>query len=115
MPTKPANLFYTARDGVYTSFLPGKEPATALHNFVETYLSWFDEGGAADFMLLDTFLSDAMSLHLLSKVVHQLKSRGGSLKVLLAAPDSAFACARGDAIDQDPTRELQIGLRNLRT
>lgn len=115
MPAKPNHLFYAARDGVYTSFLPGKEPATALHSFVETYLSWSDEGGPADFRLLDTFLSDAVSLHLLSKVVHQLKSRGGKLRVLLAAPDSAFACARGQAIGQDPTKELLTGVANLRT
>ena len=115
MPAKPSNLFYAARDGVYTSFLPRNEPATALHNFVETYLSWSDEGGLADYRMLDTFLSDAISLHLLSKVVHQLKSRGGTLRVLLAAPDSAFACARGDAIAQDPMKELRTGVSNLRT
>jgi len=112
---KPSHLSYTAKDGVYTSFLPGKEQAQALHRFVEDHLSWYDEGGPVDYRLLDTFLSDAISLPILSRVVAQLKSRGGKLQVLLVSPDSAFGCARAEAIGvENPKDELFTGVSALR-
>ncbi len=156
-PERPDHLFYRAKDGLYSMYLPALRPGDEavdeasleddnaesfaslaspkaakgksgpkseqddrsarrpLHEFIERAVLWSDteEQGPARYRILDTFLSNAVSDELLKAMAEELVRRGGSLNVLVVAPDSTFARSRGAAIDQLPVKQLRVGLNNL--
>ena len=110
--TRPSQMFYRAKDGVYSTYLP-RSTSSTLYDFVGAAIAWSDDRKPACFRILDTFLSDSMSDALLSGLARQLSQRGGTMEILLTCPDSQFAIARGISIGQTPSEELETGLKRL--
>lgn len=109
---RPSNMFYRAKDGIYSTFLP-RSSSNTLYDFVGAAIDWSENGQPTHYRILDTFLSDSMSDALLLRLARKLKERHGSLEILLTCPDSPFATARGQSIGQHPTAELKTGLKHL--
>lgn len=109
--SRPSRLHYRSRDGVYETHFPSDGGMLAFTEFVARTVSWSTEGADGRFALLDTFLSDSMTVELLERVLQAADP--APVKVLLADPTSPFGLARGGSIQQDTLDESIRGLQHV--
>jgi hypothetical protein len=81
-----------------------------FYAFMNQALDW---GEPARYSILDTFLSDSMSVNLLEQMLRK-SSQHHPVRILLADPTSNFAIARGASIAQDALFESCQGVNSIR-
>jgi len=109
--SRPSRLVYQTRDGVHSTFVGGKDSGPREYQeFVNLALDW---GEPHQYSILDTFMSDSMSVDLFEQLLRRVTT-DRPLRLLLANPVSNFAVARGASIQQNALLESCQGIGAVR-
>jgi nucleoside phosphorylase len=85
-----------------------------LDAYFSRAIAWSQAAEKGSYRLLDTFLSDAISVDLLASIF-SLSSSAHPAKILIVDPRSDFALARAKSIGQIAAREVRAGICNVLT
>ena len=110
--SRPHRLPYRAKDGVIEIFFGLDGFEDNLVSFFDRAITWARAAENGSFRLLDSFLSDSLTVELLAKIF-QSASSSHPVKVLIVDPGSDFALARAKSIGQVAAKEVRTGVLNI--
>jgi nucleoside phosphorylase len=109
---RPHWLPYRAKDGVVEIFLGLNGSEDSLISFFDRAITWARASEKGAFRLLDSFLSDSLTVDLLAKIF-QSSSSAHPTEILIVDPESDFALARAKSIGQVAAKEVRSGVLNI--
>jgi nucleoside phosphorylase len=109
---RPHWLPYRAKDGIVGTFLGLDGPEDNLSSYFDRAIAWSQAAETGSFRLLDSFLSDALTVDLLAKIL-RLSTSAHPAQILIVDPESDFALARAKSIGQVAAKEVRIGICNI--